>query len=98
MPAYVVATVSIHDRESYKHYEAGFMDTFTPYGGRVVSVDEEVEVLEGEWPATRTVILEFESVATAKAWHGSAAYQKVAQHRFAASSANLVIVRGLPAS
>ncbi len=98
MSAYVVAKVNIHDREAYKKYEAGFMDAFTPFGGRILGLDEDVAVLEGKWPVTRTVILEFESVEQAKKWHASDAYQAVAQHRYAASDADMVVVRSFPAS
>ena len=98
MPAYIVATVRIHDRETYRRYEAGFLDTFTPFGGRVLAVEEDAEVVEGRWPATRTVILEFENRERDRAWYASEPYQTLAQHRFRAAQSDLVLLRGLPAS
>ena len=97
MPAYIVAKVNIHDRDTYKRYEAGFMEAFEPFGGKILGLDENPEILEGTWPVTRTVILEFPSVEVAKAWYHSDAYQKVVKHRFRAADADLAIIRGFAA-
>ena len=53
MAVYLVAQITIHDRERYAQYEAGLMDIFMRFGGRLLCVDEQPEVLEGEWPCTR---------------------------------------------
>ena len=70
------------------------MDILNPYGGKLLSVEEAPEVLEGEWGYTRTVLLEFPSEAQAHAWYGSADYQAIAQHRRAASVANVALIAG----
>ena len=94
MPVYLVAQLNIHDRETYARYGSAFMDILNPYGGKLLSVEEAPEVLEGEWGYTRTVLLEFPSEAQAHAWYGSADYQAIAQHRRAASVANVVLIGG----
>ncbi len=94
MPVYLVAQLNIHDRERYAKYGSAFMDVFNPYGGKLLSVEEAPEVLEGEWGYTRTVLLEFPSEESAHAWYGSADYQAIAQHRRAASVANVVLIGG----
>jgi uncharacterized protein (DUF1330 family) len=94
MPVYLVAQLNIHDRETYAKYGSAFMDIFIPYDGKLLSVEEAPEVLEGEWGYTRTVLLEFPSEEQAHAWYGSADYQAIAQHRRAASVANLVLIGG----
>ena len=68
------------------------MDVFNPYGGKLLSVEEAPEVLEGEFCYTRTVLLEFPSEAQAHEWYGSANYQAIAQHGRAASTANVVLI------
>ena len=98
MPAYAVATVTIRDRDTYRRYEDAFLPTLEPFAGRVLAVEEAPRVVEGEWPATRTVILSFESMGDAQAWYDSAAYQAIVAHRHRASSADFVLLRGLPAS
>ncbi|GAB1264062.1 DUF1330 domain-containing protein [Aurantivibrio infirmus] len=49
--------------------------------------------LEGHWPYTRTVLIEFPSETDAKLWYDSEAYQDLAQYRDNASDANLVLIR-----
>lgn len=94
MSVYLIAQINIRDREGYALYENGFMDIFARYRGKLLSVDESPETLEGEWPATRTVLIEFPSREDADAWYHSEAYQTLAQHRHAASEGNIVVVRG----
>ncbi len=95
MSVYIVGQLNIHDRARYAEYGAGFMEIFTRYKGRVLSVEEAPKLLEGEWNYTRTVLLEFPSEAEARLWYNSDDYQRLAGHRRAASSANLVLIQGL---
>jgi uncharacterized protein (DUF1330 family) len=78
----------------YEKYIAGFMDAFTPFDGRVLVAANDVEVLEGTWPRTRTVVLEFPSMEHAKRWYHSPNYQAIARHRFKAATSNVVLVDG----
>jgi len=94
MPVYLVAQLNIHDRKAYAEYGSAFMDIFNAFGGKLLSVEEAPEVIEGRWAYTRTVLLEFPSEAQAHAWYGSADYQAIAKHRRSASTANLVLIRG----
>jgi uncharacterized protein (DUF1330 family) len=94
MPAYLIGQVTIHDPATYEKYLAGFMEAFAPFDGRVLVAAEEVEVLEGTWPRTRTVVLEFPSMGHAKRWYESPNYQSIVQHRFKAATSNLVLAEG----
>ncbi|MGO9603732.1 MAG: DUF1330 domain-containing protein [Candidatus Binataceae bacterium] len=73
---------------------AGFMGALAPFEGRVLVASEDVEVLEGTWPRTRTVVLEFPSMGLARGWYESSDYQAIAQHRFKAARTNLILVGG----
>ena len=95
MTTYAIARITIQDRERYGQYEAGFMEIFERYEGRVLSVDEAPDLLEGSWDVTRTVLLEFPSTEAAKAWYESEEYQSIAQHRFDSSQGDVVLVQGL---
>ncbi len=95
MATFIVAQINIEDRDTYARYESGFMEIFDRYDGELLAVDEAVSVLEGNWDYTRTVIIRFPDEAAARSWYGSDDYQALVQHRFAASAANLVIVKGL---
>lgn len=95
MTVYTIARITIEDRDEYAKYEAGFMEIFQKYDGTILSVDEAPEVLEGEWSATRSVLISFPSNEAMKDWYNSDEYQALAQHRFAASSADIIVVAGL---
>ncbi|MEM7097497.1 MAG: DUF1330 domain-containing protein [Pseudomonadota bacterium] len=95
MPCYIVALINIHDRDTYSKYEAGFMDVFEQFNGTMLSVDEEPQVIEGDWSWTRTVLISFPSNADAQAWYQSAAYQEIAKHRYAASNSQVVFLNGI---
>jgi len=94
MPVYLIAQVDIHDRSVYEKYRSAFMDIFNPHDGKLLSVEEAPQVIEEEWGFSRTVLMEFPSEDQALAWYNSAEYQAILQPRHAASTANLVLVRG----
>lgn len=95
MTVYLLATLSIHDRETYSLYEAGFMEIFNQYKGKLLSVEEAPEMLEGDWPVSRTVLIEFPSRKNAMAWWHSEEYQALAKHRRDASIGNIVLLNAL---
>jgi uncharacterized protein (DUF1330 family) len=90
--AYVILTEAINDRAAMAAYEAASTAPLIDHRGKVLVVDEEVQVLEGAWPGTRTVVVEFDSVATARAWYESPAYGAARPLRQAAADCNVVIV------
>ncbi len=94
MPAYAIAQVTINDPEEFAKYLAGFFDASAPYGCRVLAATDDLEVVEGNWPRSRSVILEFPSLEHAHNWYQSPAYQAVAQHRFKSSKSNLIFIDG----
>ena len=95
MPVYIVAELTIEDRAEYARYEAGFMEIFQNYRGEVLAVDEQPQVIEGEWKHSRTVLLRFPDAAEAERWYGSPEYRAIAQHRWKASRANVAILQGM---
>ena len=95
MSHYLIATIDILDREEYARYEEGFVEVFSKYNGKILAVDENVKLLEGSWPATRTVLIEFPSEPEAMDWYASSEYQELAKHRFAASNGNVTLIQGL---
>jgi uncharacterized protein (DUF1330 family) len=59
----------------------------------LVSFGMPFEVLEG--PAVEGVaILEFPTLAEAKAWYSSPAYQEAVQHRFRGADYNAIVIDG----
>ncbi|MCP4689530.1 MAG: DUF1330 domain-containing protein, partial [Desulfobacterales bacterium] len=78
MPGYFIAQINIRDEEEYQKYLDGFDEVFSKHNGKVVAVDDDVNVLEGEWPFGRTVIIRFPSKADLSSWYESEEYQRIA--------------------
>ncbi|HSY36078.1 MAG TPA: DUF1330 domain-containing protein [Acidobacteriaceae bacterium] len=68
--------------------------TFAGHDVKVLARYGNYEVLEGD--ATEgVVIVEFPSVAAAKAWYDSPEYVEVRKHRFAGSAYRAILVEGV---
>jgi len=94
MSAYIIGQVTVHDSAEFNKYLSHFMSAFTPFSGKVLVSSEQVELIEGQWPNTRTIIFEFPTMEHAKRWYESEEYQKIIQHRFKAATANIVLANG----
>ncbi|MBN1631180.1 MAG: DUF1330 domain-containing protein [Thermoleophilia bacterium] len=95
MACYFMARIQVHDHESYRRYLRGTRPLLERFGARVLAADEGVTVLEGEWPADRTILIEFADEQTAKKWYASPEYQAIAEHRRGAATGDAVLVRGI---
>jgi uncharacterized protein (DUF1330 family) len=94
MYCYFVAQIKIHDPEEYQKYLDGYDTVFDRYKGKVLAVDDNPAVLEGNWPFTRTVLIRFPDEGEARKWYESAAYRELVKHRHHASDANIVLIDG----
>lgn len=95
MSVYMISRMTIHDRAEYDKYEERFMGIFEQFEGKLLSVDEEPQVVAGEWNATRSVLIEFPDKAKLFAWLTSPEYQEIGKFRDAGSTAEAIIVKGL---
>jgi uncharacterized protein (DUF1330 family) len=98
MSAYVVAQLTIHDRDRYGRYAAAFLPTLKTFGGGLLAADEGPKVLEGDWPRDKLVLIAFPDAAAATAWAASPAYQAIAVDRLAGSEAVVLLARGFTAA
>jgi len=94
MAAYVIAEIEITEPGGYKAYTQVVPATIAAYGGRFIVRGGAAEVLEGEWPERRRVILEFPSVEAARAWWDSPEYEGPKAQRKAASKGRLILLEG----
>ena len=95
MAAYIVTQIEITDPETFETYRAQVPPILEKYGGEFIVRGGDREVLEGDWPWLRMVILKFPDREAAKAWHASAEYQGPKALRQAASKANMIVVDGV---
>lgn len=91
---YMVAQIDVHDMESYGEYAAKVPATLVPYEGRFLVRGGKAVPLEGDPPPQRTVVSEFPSLAHARAWYESDAYQALIPLRQAAGVTRNYLVEG----
>lgn len=95
MSAYVLSEIEVLDEERYEVYKRLAPPVIAAYGGRYLVRGGETETLEGDWSPKRIVILEFPTVAQAKAWWSSTEYSEVKAIRQATTRTRMIIVEGL---
>ena len=98
MPAYVIARVEVPDWDKYNEYLKVGPGTIAQYGGRFIARGGELAALEGPEETRRMIILEFPSLAKAKAWYNSKEYQDAKKLRAGASIGSLIAIDGVKAN
>ncbi|WP_241613059.1 DUF1330 domain-containing protein [Rosenbergiella epipactidis] len=94
-PAYFVFDAKIEDPKALNPYLEKVEETYKAFGGEMLVQGGELEVIEGNEPKGKLVILKFDSMQTAKKWYQSEAYQAIIHHRHAGSRADGWLVEGL---
>ena len=95
-PVHVIAHFTIDDPDGYRRYADAFLPALDGYDGRVVTVDDAVTTLEGEWPNGRTVVLEFSSEDEFRRWWESPGYRAIATDRIEATTTHAVVLVHAP--
>lgn len=95
MPAYVISMMTISNPESYEGYRTLAGPAVAKHGGRFLARGGKHEVLEGGFPGSRVVVVEFESYDRAKSFYDSPEYRVAREQRRGATSVfNLLVVEG----
>ena len=98
MPGYVIVDVEVQDPATYKEYRARAAPTVAKHGGRYLVRGGDVTHVEPGWDVARFVVLEFPSVAAAKAWYASPAYQQILPIRLGSTRSRMMFAEGLDPS
>lgn len=92
---YVIMSEVIRDAEGMAAHGAVTYDSLVEHGAKMLVVDADYEVREGNWEAgSRIAIMEFESPDVARAWYDSEAGQQAHTLRTAAADCNVIIASG----
>lgn len=95
MPAYMIANVmEARDRDALAEYRRRNTDAVAAHGGRFLVRGGEQQVMEGDWPGVRLVVIEFDDMDAARAWWESDEYAPLKALRRDASDTNIVLVEG----
>jgi uncharacterized protein (DUF1330 family) len=85
-------------RRRYQTYSRRFASTLTGFGGRLLVADDQPDVLSGDWPYDKFVLLHFASPQAATAWSSSDTFRRIARDRDAAATTTALMLearRGL---
>lgn len=92
---YVVAEITVTDPDAYKEYAAIVPPIAAKFGGKYVVRGGQTVSVEGDPPAGRIVVIEFDSLAAARSFEESTAYQAVAPLRRKAARSRVFLVEGV---
>ncbi|MEM7293091.1 MAG: DUF1330 domain-containing protein [Pseudomonadota bacterium] len=95
MAAYVIVDVEVTDPERYEEYKAMVPPTLAAYGGKFLVRGGDIDHIEPGFEFNRIVILEFESVDRARAWHDSPEYAEALALRKATTNSRMMVVEGV---
>jgi uncharacterized protein (DUF1330 family) len=99
-PAYVIAEVErdptrTQDPAAAKRYAEEAPKTLAQFGARYVIRGGAVQTLEGEAPKGYLVMIAFDSVAQARAWYYSPAYQAIQPIRANSTRSRILLAEGV---
>ena len=95
MPAYVIYQGEILDPARYDEYKVQGAESIFAAGGKYVVRGGEVDVLEGDPPAGRTVVLEFPTRQAALDWYHGERYTEARKLRDGAAIARMYVIDGV---
>lgn len=95
MAAYLVAQLKVTDPKMFQRYRDAVTPLVDRFGGRYRVRGGETQVLEGQWPAQRLVVIEFQSSEAARLFYDSPEYQQILPLRTGASDGTVAIVEGV---
>ena len=95
MTTYLIAHLDVRDRDAFREYERGVMRTIKPHKGWVLAAGPG-ERADGAEPRSHNVIIRFPTLAAARAWWESGAYQEIVPIRLQhAPGADAMFLPGL---
>jgi len=95
MSAYVIYQGEVFDQERYQEYKGMASESIAASGGKYIVRGGHIEVLEGEDPAGRTVVVEFPDRQSALDWYRSERYAEARRVRSSAAVARMYVVDGV---
>jgi uncharacterized protein (DUF1330 family) len=94
MAAYVIYQAELLDAQRYEQYKALAGPSIAAAGGRYLVRGGNFEALEGDAPASRTVVVEFANMQAAVEWYHGEEYTAARKLREGAADARMYVVEG----
>jgi uncharacterized protein (DUF1330 family) len=94
MAAYLIGSLDITDLAGFAEYARQVPAVIAQYGGRYVVRGGAAEMVEGDGPLHRQVVLEFPDMAALKTWYASPEYAPLLALRQRTARAKVIFVEG----
>ena len=94
MAAYLIADIEVKESEGFAAYRKGVPAVIAAHDGRYLARGGAIALLEGDWPASRIVILEFPDMARLQAFWDSPDYAPLKELREKSSRCRILAVEG----
>ena len=95
MAAYLIADLEITDDRGFEEYRRRVPAVIASHGGRYLVRGGATEVLEGTLTPHRTVIVEFPSMASLRAFYASPEYRALRAIREESAKSTLIAIEGV---
>jgi uncharacterized protein (DUF1330 family) len=93
--AYLLGEIEITDPAGFDAYRRDVGDVIARFGGRYLARGGPAEMIEGQRPLRRVVLLEFPDMAALKAFYASPEYQPLLALRLASANTDALIFEGV---
>ncbi len=97
MRGYLIANTEVTDLEGFERYRAAVPAVIAAHGGRYLIRGGAITHKEGAMPLKRLVVLEFPSLAAARAFYESPDYAPLLALRLASTRSEVALVEGYAA-
>ena len=95
MSAYVLSSIKVNNPDNYKEYVSKVKSVVEKFGGEYLVRGGEMNIIEGDWPNERNIVIKFPSREKAMEWYNSEEYKPIRQIRHDNAVSNSVIVDGI---
>jgi uncharacterized protein (DUF1330 family) len=95
MPAYIIVEVNVHNPAEYEEYKKLTPGSLQNFQGKFIVRGGKTETLEGDWNPQRFVMIEFPTLALAKAWWASEEYASAKALRQRTAHSKMIVVEGV---
>jgi uncharacterized protein (DUF1330 family) len=97
LSAYIIVCLDVTDPAAYAEYAREVPAVIAAHGGRYLARGGTAELLEGDAPVSRVVIVEFPDIEAARKWYYSPEYTRLREVRLGAAHGPFIVTEGLAA-
>ncbi len=91
---YLIVRINIKNAELFQQYPPLSTKAVEKFGGKYLIRGGAFDVVEGEWPAERTTVVEFENFEKAKEFYNSLEYDEAKNVRQKSADTDFILIEG----